>query len=153
MLAPGERTLELTQAAELGRPRWGTLARLDPDKPLLYRDTSPASDVPPESTLVVTDVGGEAWSEVISLVPSSSSDRHFVVETDELGRSTIRFGNGVNGENVPVARLDPVHVPDRRRARGQRRTGPDRPHRAPQGRGGLEPVRRHRRRARRSRAT
>jgi hypothetical protein len=101
VLAPGERTLEPTQADELGRPRWGTLARLDPDTPLLYLDTPPASDVPPESTLAVTDLGGEAWSEVISLVPSSSGDRHFVVETDELGRSTIRFGNGVNGENVP----------------------------------------------------
>jgi hypothetical protein len=101
VLAPGERTLEPTQADELGRPRWGTLARLDPDRPLLYRDTTPASDEPPRSTLEVTDLGGEAWTEVISLVPSSSSDRHFVVETDELGRSTIRFGNGVNGDNVP----------------------------------------------------
>ena len=100
VLAPGERTLEPTQADDLGRPRWGTLARLDPDTPLLYRDTPPSSDVPPQSTLVVTDAGGEAWSEVISLVPSGAGDRHFVVETDELGRSTIRFGNGVNGENV-----------------------------------------------------
>ena len=102
VLAPGERTLEPTQADELGRPRWGTLARLDPDTPLLYLDTPPTSDVPPQSTLTVTDVGGEAWSEVISLVPSSGSDRDFVVETDELGRSAVRFGNGVNGENVPA---------------------------------------------------
>jgi hypothetical protein len=102
VLAPGERPLEPTQADELGRPRWGTLARLDPDTPLLYRDTPPASDVAPQSTLVVIDLGGETWNEVISLVPSSPSDRHFIVETDELGRSTIRFGNGINGENVPA---------------------------------------------------
>jgi hypothetical protein len=99
-LAPGERTLEPTQADEQGRPRWGTLARLDPDTPVLYRDTPPASEVPPRSSLEVTDLGGEAWSEVISLVPSGPADRHFVVETDELGRSTIRFGNGVHGDNV-----------------------------------------------------
>jgi hypothetical protein len=101
VLAPGERSLEPTPADERGRPRWGTLAHLDPDTPLLYRDTPPATEVPPRSTLAVTDLGGEAWSEVISLVPSSSSDRHFIVETDELGRSTLRFGNGVNGDNVP----------------------------------------------------
>jgi hypothetical protein len=96
VLAPGERTLEPTQVDELGHPRWGTLARLDPDLPLLYRDTPPASDVPPQSTLAVSDLGGEAWSEVISLVSSGSDDRDFIVETDELGRSTVRLGNHVD---------------------------------------------------------
>ena len=50
----------------------------------------------------MTEVDGEAWSEVISLVFSDPDDRHYAVETDELGRSVIRFGNGVQGQNVPA---------------------------------------------------
>ncbi|HET8756041.1 MAG TPA: baseplate J/gp47 family protein [Solirubrobacteraceae bacterium] len=92
-LAPGERHLEPTQ-------RWGMLARLDPDAPLLYRDTLPRSEQPPLSTLSVTDAEGREWAEVISLVDSEGTDLHFAVETDELDRSTIRFGTGVHGENL-----------------------------------------------------
>jgi len=100
LTGPSERHLEPTPAGPDGRPRWGTIARLAPDSPLLYRDTPPASEVPPASTLQVTEAGGEAWTEVISLVPSGPADHDFVVETDELGRSAIRFGNGVHGENL-----------------------------------------------------
>ena len=81
---------------------------------------------------------------MISLVPSSSNDRHFVVETDELGRSTIRFGNGVNGENVPTAGSIQCTYQTGSALEGNVGSRPHRPHRTPQGRSGLEPVRRHR---------
>ena len=102
IVPPAELHMEETTAGADGRPRWGTIARLPPDAPLLYRDTPPASEVPPRSTLAVAEVGGEAWDEVISLVFSDAADRDFAVETDELGRSQIRFGNGVQGQNVPA---------------------------------------------------
>jgi hypothetical protein len=104
--APGEpppaATLhyQATQAGADGRPRWGTLCRLPEDRPLLYRDTPPRSDVPPGSTLQVT-VDGDSWREVISLVASDGTDRDFAVEADEGGAATVRFGNGVHGENLP----------------------------------------------------
>lgn len=105
--APGEPApdaalhYEPTRAGEGGRPRWGTLCHLPEDRPLLYRDTPPRSDVAPESTLQVT-VDGDPWEERISLVESDAADRHFAVETEEGGAATVRFGNGVHGENLPA---------------------------------------------------
>lgn len=88
------------------RTPWGAICRL-PRGPLAYRDTPPGGEVPPVSTLgvrVLTAGGADAWDEVPSLIHSDTSDEngdHFVVETDELGRSLIRFGNGVNGKLLP----------------------------------------------------
>lgn len=39
----------------------------------------------------------DGWREVANLLSSTSSDRHYVVVTDERDRATVRFGNGVNG--------------------------------------------------------
>ena len=91
-----------------GEPR-GVLAEL-PDGGLAYRQTPPGGIVPPHSTLRVEveppGAGADAWDERISLVQSDESAEngdHFVVETDELSRSVIRFGDGVNGRTPPVA--------------------------------------------------
>lgn len=84
----------------------GVICRL-PDGPLAYRDTEPGGEIPPVSTLEVSvevDGGSDPREEVSSLVHSDDSDErgdHFVVETDELGRSLIRFGNGINGKKLP----------------------------------------------------
>jgi hypothetical protein len=79
-----------------------------PEAPLAYLPTPPGGEVPPQSSLRVSvePAGGaeETWDEVISLVHSDDSAEegdHFVVETDELGRSSLRFGNGVNGRSLP----------------------------------------------------
>ena len=48
--------------------------------------------------------GTDAWDEVESLVHSDDSAEqgdHFMVETDERRRSTLRFGNGTNGTLLP----------------------------------------------------
>ncbi len=71
-----------------------------PQIPLLYRDTPPGGEITPKSTLEVK-VGEDSWEEFIDLIHSDDSDDHFVVETDELGRSLIRFGDGTNGKQLP----------------------------------------------------
>jgi predicted phage baseplate assembly protein len=91
----------------------GAIARLPiEDGPLAYRNTLPGGEVPPCSTLSVR-VGpdaddGELWTECPSLVHSLANNNHFVVETDELGHSLIRFGDGRNGRGLPER--DRVHV-------------------------------------------
>jgi hypothetical protein len=86
------------------RTRWGTLCRLPDDAALLYRDTPPGGDVAPASTAAVeTEVGGvtQAWTETISLVHARAGDHAYAVETDELGRSVLRFDSGERGDAVP----------------------------------------------------
>jgi len=86
----------------------GVLCSL-PFWPLAYLPTPTGGEVAPQSTLHVTvgQAGGAVseWTEVISLVHSDDSDEqgnHFAVETDELQRSRLRFGNGVNGQLLPA---------------------------------------------------
>ncbi len=77
-----------------------------PDPHLAYLNTPPGGEIPPQSTLEVEirkDGSSDKWDEVISLVHSDDSDErgdHFLVETDEEGYSTLRFGNGINGRKV-----------------------------------------------------
>ncbi|MGN6105668.1 MAG: putative baseplate assembly protein [Kofleriaceae bacterium] len=99
-LRSGERAAQPTA-------RWGTLCPLPGELPLLYRDTPPDGTTVPVSTLELTvedpatGIIDTRWREAISLVGSGATDRDFVVETDELLRSTIRFGNGRNGAALP----------------------------------------------------
>ncbi len=83
--------------------RWGTLCRL-PEGPLAYRETAPGGEEPVKSTLevevLVPGSGSTEWHEFISLIHSDENDDHFLVETDEEGRSLIRFGNGGNGRDL-----------------------------------------------------
>ena len=88
--------------------RYGVLCRL-PHGPLAHLPTPPGGETPPVSTLVVqVDIPGaglDAWDEQPSLVHSDDSDEngdHFVIETDELSRSVLRFGNGENGRLLPT---------------------------------------------------
>jgi hypothetical protein len=89
-----------------GEPRGITCAL--PLRPLAYLRTPANGEVAPRSTLAVdVEIGGvlDAWDEVISLVHSDDTAEegdHFVVETDELQRSRLRFGNGVNGRLLPA---------------------------------------------------
>ncbi len=77
--------------------------------PLAFLPTPRGGLVAPRSTLRVSvqEPGGAAdrWDEVISLIPSDDSAEngdHFMVEVDEGGGATLRFGNGVNGRVAPV---------------------------------------------------
>lgn len=84
--------------------RWGTICRL-PIAPLAYQNTPPGGEIPPISTLEVevkVDGVAEIWQEVISLIPIDENGKSFMVETDELGNSLLRFGNGVNGKKLPA---------------------------------------------------
>ncbi|HEY8613612.1 MAG TPA: baseplate J/gp47 family protein, partial [Roseomonas sp.] len=78
-----------------------------PYAPCAYLPTPPDGETPPRSTLRVTvtlDGNSDRWDEVTSLVHSDDGAEdgdHFVLETDELGRSALRFGNGTNGRRLP----------------------------------------------------
>jgi hypothetical protein len=80
-----------------------------PEGPLAYLPTPTGGEVPARSTvhLEVTPPGSatEVWDEVESLVHSDDSAEdgdHFMVETDERRRSSLRFGDGVNGRQIPA---------------------------------------------------
>jgi hypothetical protein len=84
----------------------GAICRLPIENgPLAYRNTPAGGEIPPCSTLTVRvgtdDDDGDLWTECPSFVHSLPGDRHFIVETDELGHSLIRFGNGKNGQGLP----------------------------------------------------
>lgn len=100
----------------------GAICRL-PAGPLAYLETPLGGEVPPRSTLIGNDgfidedmatpyvtvvsedgLRDEPWFEIINFIHSHGKgkpEHHFVVETDEQGRSLIRFGNGINGERLP----------------------------------------------------
>jgi hypothetical protein len=71
--------------------------------PLAYLDTPPGGERETRSTLAVR-VGGFAgyWQERIDLVDSEGTQEHYVVETDEMQSSVLRFGNGSNGLPLPA---------------------------------------------------
>lgn len=83
------------------------ICRLPSDSILAYTETPPGGEVPPRSTMELEiEIGGSSdpWEEAIDLIHSDGSDEqgdHFVVETDENSRSLLRFGNGVNGKQLP----------------------------------------------------
>jgi hypothetical protein len=94
--------------AATGRRR-GVICRLPDEEPLLYRNTPPGGEIPSLSTLSlsVQPAGSlitDPWCERPDLIHSddgSESGDHFTVETDEELRSLIRFGNGINGLELP----------------------------------------------------
>jgi uncharacterized phage protein gp47/JayE len=77
---------------------------LPPAFPVLWTKTSAGGLQPSVSTLqvTVTDSSGAAtWQERTDLIHSKSTDRHFVVETDERLHTLVRFGDGTNGLALP----------------------------------------------------
>lgn len=80
--------------------RWGALCPL-PHGPLAYRDTPAGGGVAPVSSCVCEVAGFlTPWQEQIDLIESQSDDEHFIVETDEQGRSQLRFGARANGRSL-----------------------------------------------------
>jgi hypothetical protein len=101
VLAEGEFAYERTE-------RRGILCRL-PYKPLAYLATPVGGEIQPQSTLRIDvdipGLGEVEFIEDISLVHAEESldeGNFFAVETDELQRSVVRFGNGTNGYLLPA---------------------------------------------------
>ena len=83
-------------------PLRGVLCPL-PAAPLAYRATAPGGDTPTRTTAQVGVQGfATPWQEHSDLIESQQDDEHFMVETDELGGSSLRFGDGVNGMALPA---------------------------------------------------
>lgn len=100
-LAEGEFAYERNE-------RRGILCRL-PYKPLAYLDTPLGGEIQPQSTLQIKveipGLGDPDFLEDINLVHADDSldeGNFFAVETDELQRSLLRFGNGTNGYLLPA---------------------------------------------------
>lgn len=91
-----------TDEAHYQFARRGVLATL-PHAPLAYLDVTapgarPDGITPPRSTLLVRVSGfAEPWAEQSDLIESRADQEHFIVETDELRTSRLRFGWGGNG--------------------------------------------------------
>lgn len=84
-----------------GNPKWGVLCPLT-QAPLAYVETTPGGEKPTRTSLSVSVSGFAApWIEQSDLIESRAGDAHFIVETDEYGRSEVRFGNGTNGRALP----------------------------------------------------
>lgn len=84
-----------TDAAYFENTRWGMLCTI-PNTPLAYLNTEPGGEKPVFTTLTVK-VNGVQWDEQNDLIESETNDQHFIVETDELGISRVRFGRAPNG--------------------------------------------------------
>jgi hypothetical protein len=97
---PNTGNFIVTSEAHYESTKWGVLCAL-PYGPLAYRSTAPGGDTPPQSSLTVM-VGSQPWDEQTDLIESESDDEHFIVETDELQRSEVRFGNNVNGRALSL---------------------------------------------------
>lgn len=88
--------------AEYECTKWGTVCRLT-QSPLAYLETQTGGEKATRSSMRVSIQGiATPWEEVSDLIESRSDAAHFVVETDELWRSQVRFGNGVNGRLLPA---------------------------------------------------
>lgn len=102
-----QRHYRRTPRVGSGQGGW-VLADL-PEGPLAYRPTPLGGELPARSTLhvevTVPLAGSDVWDEVESLVHSDTSAEngdHFMVETDERQRSSLRFGNGIHGQLLPA---------------------------------------------------
>jgi len=95
-----------TDEAHYESTRRGVLATL-PHAPLAYLDvTAPGSApdgiTPPRSTLELRVSGFAApWTEQSDLIESHADQEHFIVETDELRVSRVRFGWQDHGHPLP----------------------------------------------------
>lgn len=54
-----------------------------------------------EDAGVTVQVDESGWERVASLAESGPNDAHFVVVSDESGRTTVHFGDGQRGRRLP----------------------------------------------------
>ncbi len=101
-IPPGTPMTQSNQRYFEQTEKWGTLCYLNNDDRLSYQYTPPGNEENPLSTLSVSVDSGEVqtWSEAISFIHSQEDYEEYIVETDELQQSVIRFGNGVNGKRL-----------------------------------------------------
>ena len=67
--------------------------------PLTYL---PAPTAAGAASTLVTSVNGVAWAEVGNLASAGPTDHVYMTQTDETGKTTVLFGDGVNGARLPT---------------------------------------------------
>lgn len=73
-----------------------------PEWPVVHEDDGSGVSLP----AVEVAISGIAWTRVAHLHASHSYDLHFTAEADEDGAVWLRFGDGVQGREVPMAADD-----------------------------------------------
>ena len=81
--------------------RWGTLVSSAPSAAGISEYGTRRRYAPESSLRVEVSGFADPWEEQIDLIESESDATHFIVETDEYGLSSVRFGNNVNGRALP----------------------------------------------------
>ncbi|WP_124948159.1 putative baseplate assembly protein [Sulfurirhabdus autotrophica] len=66
--------------------------------PLTYTSAATTSGIASTLQVRVNDV---EWHEVDSLAAIGPNDRNFITSTDDAGKTTVVFGNGVHGSRLP----------------------------------------------------
>src|SRR5579871_3647002 len=72
-------------------------------RPLTYLSSPTGTGT--QSTLQVR-VNSLKWNEVGNFLASQPSDRVFVTSTDQSGKTTVQFGDGVEGARTPTGQLN-----------------------------------------------
>lgn len=121
---PGDNVQLLRSKSAAASNEEPGIALTIPDKTVSYLDTEPGGEQAPKSSISIAVSGFSAeWSERNDLIESDEADTHFVVDTDETGKSTILFGNNINGRALPEQSLVTCHYQVGRGAEGN--IGPD----------------------------
>ena len=67
--------------------------------PLTYL---PAATAAGAASTLVTSVNGVAWAEVANLASAGPTDHVYMTQTDQTGKTTVLFGDGVHGARLPT---------------------------------------------------
>jgi len=67
--------------------------------PLTYL---PAPTAAGAASTLVTSVNGVAWAEVANLASAGPTDHVYMTQTDQTGKTTVLFGDGVHGARLPT---------------------------------------------------
>jgi len=59
------------------------------------------SQIKTQEKQVVLEIDGQVWERVADFSQSGPEDRHYVVESNEDGTASIRFGDGQHGRRLP----------------------------------------------------
>ena len=101
VLLSGATERHFARITRFGR-EWGAICILPAGK-LLYKEAAEGARWAGSTLEVEVTAPGtspESWYEVPDLIHSDENANNFMVETDENGRSLLRFGNGVNGKKL-----------------------------------------------------
>ena len=91
----GESTHEILGSGDAGQPNQRFTLR---QPPLTHISAETPNGTEPTLEVRVNDV---LWHEVESFFKHGSNERIYITRTDDQGRTTVQFGDGINGARLP----------------------------------------------------